>query len=454
MNRDMLVKKVSLDGRDVDIALEKEHPGNYFSVIVGKNGVGKSRLLREISRGICNASVNKKIICMSNGYFHKFISRRDWKLNERVNDDGYRNLCLSDSYAGHFTTSDSFSNIFNRDLISFFFGSGDSRNKALQVLHDFGFFDGISIEFSLYKHMGLFEGNKMRFDPHMLNANVGFSTMFGSVTNEELKCIYDNALKFLSETNYLDVMKEQCPERKYRDLYDSHTVQECFRYHGHNLSFDFDFGVEDNYVDSFTDEFIESLLFLNEYRLISIHRVEFKKNGKNIDMKELSSGELSILLSILKINNEIEDGSLILIDEPELSLHPAWQSQIIPSLENCFSSYTGCHFIMATHSPLVVSSIPECNSAIVILDDEAKIISGRKSNRKSADYQLFTVLGYAGDQNEYVKRRLMIIISKLTNRTALNDDEIVFIERARELLKTVEDDDLTKYLLNQSICLL
>lgn len=44
-------------------------------------------------------------------------------------------------------------------------------------------------------------------------------------------------------------------------------------------------------------------------------------------MKELSSGELSVLLSILKINSEIEENSVVLIDEPEVSLHPAWQKK-------------------------------------------------------------------------------------------------------------------------------
>lgn len=454
MNRDMLVKKANLDGVDIDIALEKEHPGNYFSVIVGKNGVGKSRLLRNISQGVYDPSVHKKTICISNGYFHKFISSRDWMMYERMYDHGYRNLCLSDYYGGHFTHGDSFSNVFNRELVSLFFGSGESRDKTLQALREFGFFEGVNIELSLYKHLGLFDGNVMRFDRNALNINVEISTWYNRMTEEELECIYNQAVKFLSATNYLEVMKEQCPEWRRVGFNEEHTMQFCFRNHGHNLSYDFSFGTESSVANNFTDEFIESLLFLNKYRLISVQKTIFKKNGKDINMKELSSGELSILLSILKINSEIEDSSLILIDEPELSLHPAWQSQIIPSLEKCFSSYTDCHFIIATHSPLVVSSIPESNSAIVILDEDAKIISGSKSHRKSADYQLFTVLGYAGDQNEYVKRRLMIILSKLTNGTNLSDDEVIFLDRSKALLEDAEEDDLTKYLLNQSICLL
>ncbi|WP_353629087.1 ATP-binding protein [Klebsiella quasipneumoniae] len=450
----MLVKKANLDGVDIAIALEKEHPGNYFSVIVGKNGVGKSRLLRNISQGVYDPSVHKKTICISNGYFHKFISNGDWIRYERMYDHGYRNLCLSDSIGGHSTRGDNFSNVFNRELISLFFGSGESRDKALHALHEFGFCDGVNIEFSLYKYLGLFDGNVMRFDKNALNVNVEMSKWYNRMTEEELECIYNNAVKFMSATNYLEVMKKQCPEWGRVGFNEEHTIEFCFKNHGLKLSYNFGFGTEDSAENNFTDEFKESLLFLNKYRLISVHKTIFKKNDQDINMEELSSGELSILFSILKINSEIEDGSLILIDEPELSLHPAWQSQIIPSLEKCFSSYTGCHFVIATHSPLVVSSIPESNSAIVILDEDAKIISGSKSHRKSADYQLFTVLGYAGDQNEYVKRRLMIIISKLSTGVDLNSNELLFIEKAQNLLEDADDEDLTKYLLNQAICLL
>lgn len=46
---------------------------------------------------------------------------------------------------------------------------------------------------------------------------------------------------------------------------------------------------------------------------------------------------------------------IVLIDEIELHLHPAWQQQIIPTLQKIFPKI---QFIVTTHSPQVVSSVP------------------------------------------------------------------------------------------------
>lgn len=453
MNKDMLVKQARIDDRIIDLAFDRDHSGNYFTVIVGKNGTGKSRLLREISLDVFEPSIRKKVICISNGYFHKFVSENNYKNNVSQEDCGYRNLCLSDSFEGHFVMGDGFSNVFNREIISALFGSADTRHKTLKLLSDFNFFDGVSVSISLYNHIGEFDGEGIRFDSESLGIKLVASVNKYDVIDEELSKIHENINIFIKSSNYIEMIKE-CRLCQVDGVDKKVLHKNCLRNHDHFLSFDFDVDSDSKQAENMSDEFINALLFLNKYRLITVRQLAFKKSNNVVNMKELSSGELSVLLCILKINSEIEDGSLILIDEPELSLHPAWQSKIIPSINECFSSYRGCHFIIATHSPLVVSSIPEHNSAIVILDEEARIISGGKSHRKSADYQLFTVLGHAGDQNEYVKRRLMIMISKLSTGVDLNSNELVFIEKAQNLLEDANDEDFTKYLIGQVICLL
>lgn len=453
MNKDMLVKQARIDDRIIDLAFDREHSGSYFTVIVGKNGSGKSRLLREISLDVFEPSIRKKVICISNGYFHKFVTANNYKNNVSWEDCGYRNLCLSDSFEGHFVMGDGFSNVFNREIISALFGSADTRLKTLKLLRDFNFFDGVSVSISLYSHIGEFDGEGIRFDRESLGMKLVASVNKYDVIDEELSKIHENINLFIKSSNYIEMIKgcKLCQV----DGVDKKLLQNsCLRNHDHFLSFDFDVNSDSKQAENMPDEFINALLFLNKYRLITVRQLVFKKGNNVVNMKELSSGELSVLLCILKINSEIEDGSLILIDEPELSLHPAWQSKIIPSINECFSSYRGCHFIIATHSPLVVSSIPEHNSAIVILDEETRIIPGEKSHRKSADYQLFTVLGYAGDQNEYIKRRFMIMMSKLSTGVDLSSNELLFIEKAQNLLEDADEEDFTKYLLNQVVCLL
>lgn len=47
---------------------------------------------------------------------------------------------------------------------------------------------------------------------------------------------------------------------------------------------------------------------------------------------------------------------IVMIDEIELHLHPSWQQQILPTLQKIFPRI---QFIITTHSPQVVSSIPQ-----------------------------------------------------------------------------------------------
>lgn len=65
------------------------------------------------------------------------------------------------------------------------------------------------------------------------------------------------------------------------------------------------------------------------YDLIELVDIKFIKNKKYFHLTEASSGELSLIFNLLSIAGEIENESLILIDEPEISLHPEWQSNFI-----------------------------------------------------------------------------------------------------------------------------
>ncbi|MCX9039737.1 ATP-binding protein, partial [Citrobacter portucalensis] len=68
----------------------------------------------------------------------------------------------------------------------------------------------------------------------------------------------------------------------------------------------------------------QSLSRLEKLEFISNPDVEFYKKD-NFSFEETSSGEKNIIFTILNLIASIKKNSLILIDEPELSLHPTWQ---------------------------------------------------------------------------------------------------------------------------------
>lgn len=103
------------------------------------------------------------------------------------------------------------------------------------------------------------------------------------------------------------------------------------------------------------------------------------KNGKTLELNQLSDGEKGALLIVFDIayrlaianpslENPLEGSGVVLIDEIDLHLHPSWQKAIIHCLR---STFPNLQFVVTTHSPLVISQVqPE---QIRILD-EGKVL--------------------------------------------------------------------------------
>lgn len=77
-------------------------------------------------------------------------------------------------------------------------------------------------------------------------------------------------------------------------------------------------------------------------------------NGKNVDLKNLSSGEKETIVLFYRLLFDVEDGALLLIDEPEISLHIAWQRMFVEDLQTIVK-IKGLSAIVATHSAQIVN---------------------------------------------------------------------------------------------------
>jgi predicted ATP-binding protein involved in virulence len=92
------------------------------------------------------------------------------------------------------------------------------------------------------------------------------------------------------------------------------------------------------------------------------------KAGKEFDITGLSSGEKQLFFRIIGLKMMDINNSIILNDEPEISLHPSWQQKIIKVYENIGENN---QVIAVTHSPHVLSSVP--NESIRLLVNPADI---------------------------------------------------------------------------------
>lgn len=80
-------------------------------------------------------------------------------------------------------------------------------------------------------------------------------------------------------------------------------------------------------------------------------RLSFKIDGRTLDSKSLSSGEKQLLIIMLTVLLERNNEYILLMDEPEISMHFEWQRKLI---SNIIALNPNCQIILTSHSPAII----------------------------------------------------------------------------------------------------
>ena len=78
--------------------------------------------------------------------------------------------------------------------------------------------------------------------------------------------------------------------------------------------------------------------------------IDDSNNQQKITLEQLSAGEKQMLLILLTVFLMDCKPAILLMDEPELSLHVTWQEKLISSLRKLNPN---CQLILTTHSPSI-----------------------------------------------------------------------------------------------------
>lgn len=89
------------------------------------------------------------------------------------------------------------------------------------------------------------------------------------------------------------------------------------------------------------------------------------EGGGTIPLSMLSSGEKHLLLLLYVMLFEATPGGMVIIDEPETSMHVTWQ-QRLASLFLSIGRARGLQLVMATHSPQVVHDRWDLTEELVV----------------------------------------------------------------------------------------
>ena len=137
--------------------------------------------------------------------------------------------------------------------------------------------------------------------------------------------------------------------------------------------------IEEKHLQKRISRFKEAFSFIFEqkrYKCVKningAKSVIFEDNGIEIPIGALSSGEKQIVFrgSFLLKDQKSTTGTVVLIDEPEISLHPKWQLKIIDYYKKLFTSEDGnqtSQIFVVTHSPFIIHNRNRCNDKVVIL---------------------------------------------------------------------------------------
>ena len=202
--------------------------------------------------------------------------------------------------------------------------------------------------------------------------------------------------------------------------------------------------------------------FLERYNDLRVNENErgllIDREGNTVDVRHISDGERGVLALVLDLtrrlaqanpqmdNPVVEAEAVVLIDEIDLHLHPAWQRLMVHNLTSMFPR---CQFIATTHSPQVIGEVE--HDHIHIMTDEQvyspthsfgvdssrvlEEIMDVESRTKEAQDLLMQVSGEIGKQRYEEAREPLARLVEVLGET---DPEVTRIQTLLEFLEDTE----------------
>lgn len=234
------------------------------------------------------------------------------------------------------------------------------------------------------------------------------------------------------------------PEEKEKFLFFLNRFVDRDLYNGELIRINFNSESFDDLKNSFLIQIFSSEKDLKKLNLIKGIEVFLSKKDHLIPLKGASSGELSLISTLMYITTTITDTTVILIDEPENSLHPKWQIEYIKKLDELFYLFEP-KIVVATHSPLIINGAELHARNIKIfkgLEGNFILNENEKINVEEIYQDYFDV---TAPQNRYLSEHLV-------NRLNLLAAKQIGIDEFRAEIYELRDnsyDDEQKSTLNQ-----
>ncbi len=158
-----------------------------------------------------------------------------------------------------------------------------------------------------------------------------------------------------------------------------------------------------------------------------------RNDGVDIEMEHASSGQLTLISSLLFLITSAGENPLIIIDEPENSLHPKWQQEYVEKVLAAMT-YRGANLLIATHAPLVVTGamadFPDMVSIYEVRDGIARRLElESKFSPSSIEEVLWRAFDVVTPANHFVSEQVVAAISRFEKREIEKEEVLDFVNR-------------------------
>lgn len=342
------------------------------------------------------------------------------------------------------TSSTSSTKSSSRKTIKYLFNASSSnidfKNNLKELLEFLGFEKSLKINYTT-------KINKLFFSGELTETN--FKRYFEEWWHDDFvfsKRKQNNPLWSIPHynNNFRDDQKKIANITEYLNLFAKNKLTHKARSTSKILSIDL-------FDNNFNEQEFEVIRQLEQLDIINIDGIIINKNNSALTLNEISSGEFHLIISMIGIFSKIEDNCLILIDEPEISLHPNWQMQYISFLKKVFSKYQSCHFILTSHSHFIVSDLEGKSSSVTALNRNIKTNKLESYLLKadtygwSAEEILLKVFKTNTSRNYYIAEKLGEFLDFISNKdSTLEDIKLKFYELEIDKLNNLSNEDPLK----------
>lgn len=431
------------EGRDVPLAEPSDSNDNTYTVIVGKNGVGKSRLLASMVNEFSalhryqdnyfldttyNDRNSSMVIAVSTSPFDKF------KLPPRNQNNTHTNYRYVGMRSGSSYSLSSISLISSATCgILERYLNNENYDRLIDVFDTLGFTPKVQL---------IFKPN-FKTKRYVRSEKEGYDSK-GYLIHPKLEWLTELGIEVPSRVaeSLIDLPHEERNHvmRSFDILHDVFEHEKAI-----SISLDFSHGEIFSLNNEIFDnksilESLNILLKLNVVRLMDFKLTKYEFGV--MSLRRASSGEQCMLVIMLGIAGHINDNSLIFIDEPEISLHPKWQEDFMILLIKTFNKYSNCQFFIATHSPQIISRMSDKNCYVTSLSKN-EIYPPSFFRNRSSDFQLAELFDAPGFRNEYISRLVFGLISKVRRNKSVDLDDRAKLEKLLNMNKMIDEEDPT-----------